>query len=62
MAEQQQVTIPVITSKEEMRAFSRQQKLAGKTVAFVPTMVRQSWRNSHAAPPAQVQAELAAAP
>jgi hypothetical protein len=40
MAEQQQVTIPVITSKEEMRKFSRQQKLAGKTVAFVPTMVR----------------------
>ncbi|KAF6258680.1 hypothetical protein COO60DRAFT_1517833 [Scenedesmus sp. NREL 46B-D3] len=38
MAEKQQVTIPVITKKEDMRAFSRQQKLAGKTIAFVPTM------------------------
>jgi pantothenate synthetase len=37
--QQQQLTIPVFTSKEEMRAFSRQQKRAGKTLGFVPTMV-----------------------
>lgn len=34
------LTIPVFTSKEEMRAWSRQQKREGKTVGFVPTMVR----------------------
>jgi hypothetical protein len=47
-AEQQQqqqqpsspVTLPVFASKEEMRAFSRQQRRAGKRLAFVPTMVR----------------------
>jgi hypothetical protein len=32
-------TIPVISSKEAMRAFSRQQRMAGKRLAFVPTMV-----------------------
>jgi hypothetical protein len=37
--QQQPLTIPIITSKEEMRAFSRKQKLAGKTIGFVPTMV-----------------------
>lgn len=36
----EQVTIPVFTQKADIRAFSRRQKLAGKTVAFVPTMVR----------------------
>lgn len=39
MQQQQELTIPVFTSKEEMRAFTRKQKLAGKTVGFVPTMV-----------------------
>jgi hypothetical protein len=34
-----QVTIPVITSKEDMRAWTRQQKKDGKRVGFVPTMV-----------------------
>jgi hypothetical protein len=37
--QQQALTIPVLTSKEEMRAFTRKQKMAGKTVGFVPTMV-----------------------
>jgi pantothenate synthetase len=32
--------IKVITSKEEMRAFTRALKREGKTVGFVPTMVR----------------------
>jgi hypothetical protein len=45
--QQQVLTVPVLTSKEEMRAFSRKQKMAGKIVGFVPTMVRgvlpQSW-------------------
>ena len=36
---EEQVTIPVFTDKDAIRAFSRQQKLAGRTVAFVPTMV-----------------------
>lgn len=36
--QQRPLTIPIITSKEEIRAFSRKQKLAGKTVGFVPTM------------------------
>ncbi|GBF96254.1 hypothetical protein Rsub_08799 [Raphidocelis subcapitata] len=31
-------TIPVLTSKEEMRAWSRAQKKKGKTIGFVPTM------------------------
>eukprot|EP00775_Hariotina_reticulata_P008765 gene8765-8944_t len=33
-----EVIIPIFTSKDDMRAFSRQQKLAGKKIAFVPTM------------------------
>eukprot|EP00878_Enallax_costatus_P026378 GHUV01028309.1.p1 GENE.GHUV01028309.1~~GHUV01028309.1.p1 ORF type:complete len:119 (+),score=21.17 GHUV01028309.1:175-531(+) len=33
-----EVTIPVFTTKADVRAFSRKQKMAGKTVAFVPTM------------------------
>jgi pantoate--beta-alanine ligase len=33
--------IKVITSKEEMRAFTRALKREGKTVGFVPTMVRE---------------------
>jgi hypothetical protein len=37
--QQQQLTIPVFTSKEEMRAFTRKLKLDGKKVGFVPTMV-----------------------
>ncbi|KAI8475061.1 MAG: hypothetical protein J3K34DRAFT_405940 [Monoraphidium minutum] len=32
------ITIPVITTKEEMRAWSRQQKKEGKRIGFVPTM------------------------
>lgn len=41
--QQQPLTIPVLTSKEEMRAFSRKHKLDGKTIGFVPTMVRRPW-------------------
>lgn len=35
-----ELMLQVITSKDAMRAFSRQQKREGRTVAFVPTMVR----------------------
>jgi pantothenate synthetase len=34
-----EVKIPVMTSKDAIRAFSRQQKREGKLVALVPTMV-----------------------
>jgi hypothetical protein len=30
----------VFTTKEEMRAWSRQQRAAGRKIGFVPTMVR----------------------
>jgi pantoate--beta-alanine ligase len=42
--------IKVITSKEEMRAFTRALKREGKTVGFVPTMVRS--KHTRAAPAA----------
>ena len=35
------VTIPVFSSKDDIRTFSRQHKREGKKVAFVPTMVHQ---------------------
>ena len=33
------ITITVLKEKEAMRAFSRQQRMQGRTVALVPTMV-----------------------
>jgi hypothetical protein len=34
--------LTVLVGKDDMRNWSRQQKLAGKRVAFVPTMVRRN--------------------
>lgn len=33
----------IIRDKDAMRAFSREQRRAGKTIGFVPTMVRWVW-------------------
>ena len=48
--------LQVFTSKDDMRNWSRQQKLAGKRVAFVPTMVRERAMRSWLVPQAPAHA------